>query len=277
MLRMDVVEACPYSVVGKGILKISHNVLSIFAGAVYDHDEWIALLVGTRDETGLNITVTDVKVPLQERNTASCELVNKEPLTPEIVGVVHSHHNMNAFFSQIDHDTLNPRFPMSIVVAQNKHTASEVESLLGFSYKAEGRAMLPCGSMGVVQFKVIPDPFIDGWPEVVETGYGEPNMATSLYDCAHLTKELVGFQHNCSTKCGLIAIEKATAVFGRESDAFMKKVQEKTKRKKYYGYVQQYPGYPVVDNRAYFKDRDKVYEPFNDREENYLRHWGYCE
>src|SRR5678815_3182647 len=140
MITIPVVPSCPHTMTGKGVLRLEHSVIAMLAGAVYDRNEWIALLIGTRSEDGLDVIVDDLRIPLQERGYASCELVREEPIENGVVGVVHSHHNMTAFFSHTDDTTLNPRFPVSLVIAQTGGQNSESETLLGFNYKVEGRA-----------------------------------------------------------------------------------------------------------------------------------------
>lgn len=274
MIKVPVVESCPYTVAGTGVMRIAHPVLAILAGAVYDKDEWIALLVGTRSENGLDIAVNSLRVPLQERGHANCELARPEPLTPDVVGVIHSHHNMGAFFSQTDHSTLNPRFPSSLVVARVKTNSSETEGLLGFSYKAEGRAVLPCGSPGVVNFIVQPNPL--PYPEwtAIAQGFREPDINTSLYHCPHVTQTNEKFVTHCNTTCGIQVDTPATAIFGKDSQAFIAEVQEKTEKPKWNKWDKWNKGsnngngVTVVDNRQF----NRYSEYFDD--ERYLRHWG---
>ena len=287
LFKVPVVESCPYTHVGKGVMKFSHKVLATFAGAVYDRDEWIALLVGTRDESGLTITVTDVRVPSQHRSHASCELQHKESLPPDVVGVVHSHHTMGVFFSNIDVDTLNTRFPTSIVVGQPRHNQSDAEALLGFNYKAEGRVALPCGSMGVVKFTVLPDPYIEDWPEKVEVGFGTPDTSIPLHNCPNKTQELVKIVSASKTQCGIETTTKADSIFGRDGKAFITEVEHKTQRRKYDRFQSPHSQYPiVVDNRAAFREVDVIdnrkyfggkkqsgFRTPNNQEE-FLAHWG---
>jgi len=281
MITIDVIESCPYTKAGQGVIKIAHPVLAIIAGAVYDRNEWIALLIGKRSENGLDITVTDIKVPQQERGYASCELANPEPLTEDIIGVIHSHHSMGAFFSKTDHDELNPRFPMSLVVAQVKQNQG-LERLLGFSYKAEGRVVLPCHNPGVVDFTVLPDPLIPEWPTVT-SGFSVPTT-TDPCDCPYTTRENKGMTCHTEMACGLTSTEAAHSIFGHDGKQFLAEVQAKTTHPKFTGWSGYkgknnncYPGMPVVDNRRYWKNGRETGGPFIDGEEydeRYLRHWG---
>jgi proteasome lid subunit RPN8/RPN11 len=260
MISIPVVPSCPYTRVGQGLLHIAHPVLSIFAGAVHDRIEWIALLTGTRSPDGMEVMVTGVRVPLQERSHASCELVREEPLTPEVVGVVHSHHSMDAAFSTIDDSTLNPRFPLSIVVARNSHTSTDSEKLFGFNYQAEGRVPLPCGSIGIIAYLAVPSPMLDIWPEVAEFGYEEPDTTVSLFHCPHTTRTLAGITQTCKTACGIENTQPAQAIFGNDSKEFMTEVQQKTQRSKI-------KNYNIPQHYDYTKS-------FESQQDQFLQHWG---
>lgn len=270
MITIPTVETCPYTVAGRGVLHVAHPVLSVLAGAVYDKLEWLALLVGTRSPNGLTITVDSLRVPLQERGTVDCALVKQESLDADVVGVVHSHHSMRAFFSTTDHDTLNPRFPVSLVVAQESHNCSEAEQLLGFTYQAEGRAPLPCGNNGVIQFTLLPHPVIDLWPTMAVAEFAAPNLGTTLYHCPNVTRTRAGLLQQCTTTCGITANEKATAIFGNDGKAFIKEVEHNTRGKRFD------QGLTYQDNRHYFgkgygKQKGMSWDEERD---TYLRHWG---
>jgi proteasome lid subunit RPN8/RPN11 len=288
MLTIPVIESCPHTVTGRGKLTIAHTILATFAGAVYEREEWMALLLGTRDESGLNINVTGIRVPLQQRSVGNCKLVKEEELTPDIVGVVHSHHSMGAFFSVTDHDTLNPRFPMSIVVAQPKVNESQVERLLGFTYKAEGRVVLPCGSIGIVSFTVLPDPVLEAWPETVTGAFRIPHLNTALDECPHTTRTRVQLMDTCTTTCGIVRTEPADTLFGRESTEFVKEVEKMTKGYNFQkgdywdrstNWVNRIPDNPyqslvVVDNRQHGKKKDKSLRTLTREEGYFYRGWG---
>ncbi len=236
IFKVTVVEECPHTVTGRGVLRLSHDVIAVLAGAVFDKIEWMAMLTGTRSDDGLDITVTGLRVPLQTRNSVNCEFVELEPLASDVVGVVHSHHSMTARFSTTDDNELNPKFPVSIVVAQLAHNTSDVEQLLGFAYQAEGRAALPCGTLGIVPFTVLPYPTIEAWPESPVVGYGEPNLKTTLWHCPHNERKLMGLMQECTTKCGIESVTKAKAVFGRNGKQFMAEVEAATQKPKYNGH-----------------------------------------
>jgi len=267
MITVPIVEQCPYTISGLGTIKISHTILSTLAGAVYDNIEWIALLVGTRSENGLDIQVNSLRVPLQECSHSTCALVRQEPLTPDVVGVVHSHHSMRAFFSVTDDKTLNTRFPMSLVVAQTHHDSPTIEQLLGFSYKAEGRAALPCGSIGIIPFRLIPTPTIMEWPEVLVSGFSAPSDQISLRLCPRTTKTRVGFSHDCTTPCGITRTEPATTIFGRDGKEFLNEVQTNTRGSRY-----SENGLIVVDNRMAWEKKRGKHNVWSD--DDAIRHWS---
>lgn len=269
MLTIPVVPICPYTTSGVGTLKLSHAVLGTLAGAVYDRIEWMALLIGKRDKSGLNVTVESLRIPLQTRSHGNCSMVRQEPLASDVIGVVHSHHSMGAFFSQTDDDTLNPRFPTSIVIAQVNGNTSEVESLLGFRYKAEGRVQLSCGSMGIINFVVQPDPLLDIWPEKVEGHFDKPNLTTTLSHCPHNQKKRIGLRYECSTKCGIHTQEQATAIFGRDGKEFLTEVEKQTKASPHIGQQMW-----VNDKRHYKNYGLRTIDEYPYDDERYLKHWG---
>jgi JAB domain-containing protein similar to deubiquitination enzymes len=268
MITMPVVEQCPHTVTGLGVIKASHSVLATLAGAVHDRDEWIALLIGKRSANGLEIQVDSLRIPLQERSHAACSLVRQEPLTPDVVGVIHSHHSMGAFFSTTDDETLNTRFPMSLVVAQTRHDSPMIEQLLGFNYKAEGRAILPCGSIGIVPFRLIPIPAIAEWPETLVPGFTTPAEQISLRLCPHTTKSLTGFTHHCTTPCGIERTEAATTIFGSNGKDFLKEVQTNTRGFAY----NRGNGLAVVDNRMHWEKKRNKHDVWSD--DDFIRRWG---
>jgi proteasome lid subunit RPN8/RPN11 len=275
MLGIQVVHNCPYTQSGQGVMHISHRVLAIMAGAVQDDDEWMAFLIGKRRTDGLEIHVTDLRVPEQYRDHGSCETVKVEPLPEDVVGVVHSHHTMGAFFSNTDVTKLNPRFPTSIVIAQLKQGSTAEEKLLGFNYKAEGRAPLPCKSIGVVDFTVQPDPMVPEWPVQVQAKYEAP-ADTTLHYCPNKTRSLTSLSEVCISSCGITRTAPVIGYFGENSKAFMADVVKKTKVDPTYkgGYGK---GYVVTDQRGnkWARREPAGFDftgPWND--DDNLRHWS---
>lgn len=152
---------------------MTEAVIGDLAGAVIAESdvEWLVVLKGTRSKDGLDVVVNGLFVPpKQERGVTRVNLPVIE-IEDDWNGILHSHHKMGASFSFRDNNELNPRFPVSIVISSNIH--SFTDTWLGFSYAAEGRVTLPCGSMGLVKFIV--EPFLEteeeaekwrqaGWP-----------------------------------------------------------------------------------------------------------------
>ena len=283
MITITTVEKCPYTVAGTGVVRLAHDVIATLAGAVHDSIEWMAILEGTRSADGLDITVIGLRVPKQTRNSVNCEFDKPEPLGVNDVGVVHSHHNMSAVFSATDHNELNPRFPFSIVVAQSKAKDSDAENLLGFSYSAEGRASLPCGSNGIIKFTAEPYPMVDGWPEETTTGFAKPNEKVSLHECPHNERKFqaLAMVQTCTTKCGITSTSKAKAIFGKNGKQFIKEVEKNTVAHKWHGHGSIGQGgqvYPiVVDNRQAirsdgYKQRDWERDMY--RADGSWKHWS---
>jgi proteasome lid subunit RPN8/RPN11 len=269
MMTIKVVEECPQTKVARGIMHISHKVLSTIAGAVYDKNEWMAFLVGTRTPDGLQIMVTDLFVPLQTRGHGSCETVKEEPLAPDVVGVIHSHHSMGAFFSQTDVTKLNPRFPTSIVVAQTKYNTGSEAQLLGFQYKAEGRVPLPCGTPGIVEFTAQPYPMVKDWPIVENATLGTPKPGSLTY-CPHTHVERTHLTQIVRAKCGLSSEDAVRAYFGRLSTDFIAAVEKNTT-----AIVNEFPGgYRYEDKRHHGKGKKHPFQdgPWND--DDFLRSWS---
>ena len=266
MIKIPIVHYCPYTESGQGVAHISHEILAILAGAVHDDEEWLAFFTGTRSADGLTVNITGLLVPEQTRAYTSCETVNKEDLPPSVVGVVHSHHRMGAFFSGTDDKELNPRFPISIVVAQPKDNASAEAQLLGFEYKGEGRAALPCGTIGIIPFVIQPAPIVEDWPLITTAQYGTPKNVT-LYYCPHTHSSQSGMMVTETSKCGVSITRPRKAFFGKTGEEFMKEVVKNTKRK-----VWVQPQYLVNDKRYPYQEG---WSSYND-EDTFLRHWGHC-
>ena len=95
--------------------------------------EWMAWLIGEARPD--SIVVEDLEVPEQVVTAASVEVVASD-VPARCVGVMHSHHDMGAFFSKTDDDATNPNVPVSIVVARKNG---------GLEWRAMVRVALPCG------------------------------------------------------------------------------------------------------------------------------------
>ena len=107
----------------------------------YPRLEWLAYLVGTVDHENAKVVVEDLVIPdSQQVTTASVYNVEYEwgvlPDGKQIIGVIHSHHTMGAFFSGTDDAYINQNHDVSIVVATAK----------GREIKSQIRVKVPCGA-----------------------------------------------------------------------------------------------------------------------------------
>lgn len=98
----------------------------------YQNTEWLAYLIGDENTRYVN----DIFVPTQVASTASISSVGPKPAG--VIGVIHSHHHMGAFFSGTDDAYINQNNDISIVIAHK-------------GIKAQVRWVTPCG------YKVICD------------------------------------------------------------------------------------------------------------------------
>lgn len=93
--------------------------------------EWLGYLVGTFDREASIYSVTDIRVPKQDVTATTVEVTESLPLN-DIIGSVHSHHNMGAFHSSTDHDFVGANHDVCLVYSTN-----------GWSGKVRQR--VPCG------------------------------------------------------------------------------------------------------------------------------------
>lgn len=91
--------------------------------------EWLGYLVGV--EKGGAYTIFDLNVPEQEVTGASVDVIGTTP--EKVIGTIHSHHNMGAFFSGTDDEFIGSNHDVMIVVGSDE-------------YKARIRRKLPCGA-----------------------------------------------------------------------------------------------------------------------------------
>ena len=93
--------------------------------------EWLGYLTGKKGEEG-NYSVTGVLVPEQEVTGTSVDEIG-EVETSNIIGTVHSHHNMGAFFSGTDNHFIGSNHEVMVVFGGN-------------TTKQQIRRHLPCGA-----------------------------------------------------------------------------------------------------------------------------------
>lgn len=103
----------------------------------YRSTEWLGYLIGDRE----TLRIHDMIIPKQEVSSARVDVLG--PIErQDIIGVIHSHHSMGAFFSSVDDTYINGNHNLSIVVAHN-------------GVKAVVRWTTPCGSKMLVDGKVV--------------------------------------------------------------------------------------------------------------------------
>lgn len=224
------IKTCPRIPQWRGLLYLNTPVIAQINGllAAEPHMEWLALLHGTRSSDGREVQVHELRIPAQTRTYTRCALVHHELLTPDLVGVLHSHHAMGAWFSETDHITLNPRFPVSVVVSTQQNCA--IDRLLGFSAYIHGTVVLPCGSLGTCEFDLRPRPCPRGWPNVPEVAVSD--TVATFGDCPHTVEASTGepplpLYRDRRAVCGLVCREPLTHVFG-DDDALVSVLRDQT-------------------------------------------------
>lgn len=95
--------------------------------------EWLAYLLGEYDESSDTFIVKDLIVPEQEVTSTQVEVLTR-PDVPNIIGTIHSHHNMGAFFSATDTNFIGANHSV-MIVRTNKGEA-----------KCQVRRLMPCGA-----------------------------------------------------------------------------------------------------------------------------------
>jgi len=190
-----------------------------------DKDEWLIVLLGTKQEKGLHIIVDDFYVPREQyRDKAHCRIEDHDPIPLEIfhkvVGALHSHNSMAARFSGGDraNDGLCSTFPMSIVIGSSIGKNDQEGYLLGFEYEAELTYELPCGGLGISNARIIPRG-VEDWPFLWEVERPETKgLHVYLGDCSEYkeSKDSNTYEYRREAKCGLVETEPnlRSSVFG---------------------------------------------------------------
>lgn len=228
---IKIIKTCPVVRASAGVLEMPAELVAKVAGAVTDGIEWMVLLIGERSADGFEVKVTDFRVPKQRRTGGDVSMT--EPMEgdgstvgPEVVGVLHSHHRMGAFFSGTDNTELNPFFFTSIVVAQAEKSA------LGFAYKAEGKVELPCGNLGRVAFALKVTGSERWAPEVVHAADdGSWGDCDKLTITAEETDTVITTKALAPEACGLSGEDTADKplVYGRAGgEALLTEIRQNT-------------------------------------------------
>lgn len=232
MFKIKVIDDCPVTRGSSGLITFDKDAIAMIAGAVRDQDEWAVFLNGTRSEDGFVVTVDRLTVPVQVRGGADVE-IPEQTIADDVVGVMHSHHRMGAFFSGTDTGQLNPRFPSSVVVAIAANN-------LGFSYQAEGKVILPCGAIGKVDFQLgVRDVDARFMPEVIR-GSEIEKPATQwraavpdLGECDRYEVVDGDWTEEVKAVCGVQLVQDRPAVFGLAGEGLMATINQMATRRTY--------------------------------------------
>lgn len=227
--EIPIVKTCPYALGSKGVISIPTNIIGQLAYAVREEKnvEWAILLHGERSENGLEVRIKGISVPGDQRRSTTKVKLPERVFESDVVGVLHSHHGMGARFSSTDDDELNPFFPASIVISSL--ISSEEGRLLGFEYEAEGRVKLPCGTLGIVEFTVLPEG-VEDWPFKWVPKMSADTTAVGLGDCKNW-KAGEGenrYRFSMEAACGLAEdTERAKfAVFGMVKEGIVEELPQ---------------------------------------------------
>lgn len=215
MFELKVVQNCPVTRASQGRVTMPPWLIAECVGTLEREkgQEWLILLKGYRSADGMDVQITGAEVPPDQKRTPTHvhidpiaygeSEVGKEHLTERIVAALHSHNEMSAIFSGTDDRDINQKFEVSIVISSR--IEDDESTWLGFSYDAVGKVKLPCGSLGMVNFKLVPEG-VEDWPLKEESmfGFGEEENG-ALGDCANLregTSHRGTYYVNISAKCG---------------------------------------------------------------------------
>jgi proteasome lid subunit RPN8/RPN11 len=185
LFEIKVIESCPVTKANVGRMRIQTQLLGEIAGTLKKQIglEWGAILTGTRSKDGLQVDVTGMLVPKNQIRSAGNVEFPKMVLREDVVGVIHSHHSMGAFFSGTDYASFNNKFPSSIVVSSKVDENNPQEVWLGFSYLAVGQVILPCGNLGSIPFHLEPLEKVPGWVVMDEPKIKIDVKVTDMGDC----------------------------------------------------------------------------------------------
>lgn len=235
MFDIEVIGACPVARTTFGEIVFKPEAIAEIVGllASEGNQEWAAFGWGRVEKEGRSIVVERLTFPAQDRSSGEV-VIEEHNQTSELVLVLHSHHEMGAFFSSTDLNELNPLYRSSVVVAK-LGSRSQVHSLewmpeqwttLGFEYKAVMRVQLPCGSVGEIAGVIRVDSQEGRWlherlgvePEWSKEWDGD----VSTGDCPHVEKsDYTSFYDAVRPKCGLDCappqIVQKEAIFGSDA------------------------------------------------------------
>lgn len=105
--------------------------------------EFTVYLIGQKQKEGNDYIVEDIYIPKQEVTSVDAT-IDDHYFPPRVIGILHSHHTMGAFFSGTDEKYVNNNYySVSIVIAKSKQDPKQ--QLGFFDYKAIAWYDTPCG------------------------------------------------------------------------------------------------------------------------------------
>ena len=87
---------------------------------VMEKDEWLGLLIGEKQDEQWYIS--DLMIPKQEVSSVKATKKSDCDEPDDVLGIIHSHHDMGTFWSGTDEKHANSNFDLSIVVDSNMKT-----------------------------------------------------------------------------------------------------------------------------------------------------------
>lgn len=183
MFEQKTVTNCPITAGSLGRVIIPPILLAELVGTLdrEAEEEWLVLLHGQREEGGLTYKVERITVPPNQLRHSSEVELSEMVEEADLIGVLHSHHSMGAFFSGTDKTKLNPKYDLSIVISSRLE--KDEHKVLGFSYEAEGGVKLPCGVNGRIKFVIEPEG-VEDWPVWITRGFKADPKFQGLGDCS---------------------------------------------------------------------------------------------
>ena len=160
----DIEEVKECGKIGNPVVYITplvHNKISLLMDK-YPDKEWLGYLQG-ESEKGVFI-INNINIPKQEVTGASVEVLKFPENIKDIIGVMHSHNTMGAFFSSTDDDYINSNHSLSLVVSSK-------------GLKGTARFKAPCGAFvrrdDIKIFVYMPKSHLVEWEKIVDENIKE--------------------------------------------------------------------------------------------------------
>jgi len=227
--------ACPVGRASFSIVEMPDDLIAKMAVMVHDTLEWAIWLTGEKVENG-RYHIDNYIIPKQKRAISTVDIEENIPDNSNIIGVIHSHHRMGAFFSGTDTTELNPLYPLSIVIATPGSKVREGYEgyrsylrdvrLFGFNYLGVAEFELPCESIGeggtfIVPYSRDTGQLYEGWDESLGLADHTQLPKQALHGCDKVSVVEINatFQSYDGTSCGIESQWKdGEAIFGWDEE-----------------------------------------------------------